>query len=235
MARCSRWLRPPTTGRPLATCLVTGANRGIGLELTRLLVDRGDHVVAAVRRSSPELEALGVRVEAGVDVCDDDLGGLAQRLGDLELDLLVNNAGLLTFEHLGDIAPDQIRKQFEVNALGPLKVTVALQGRLKRGAKVALVTSRMGSIADNDSGGAYGYRMSKAALNMAGRSLAIDLRKKGVAVALLHPGWVRTGMTRGNGNVDPDESARGLMARIDELTLETSGRFWHAEGHELPW
>ena len=97
------------------------------------------------------------------------------------------------------------------------------------------MTSRMGSIEDNSSGGRYGYRMSKVAVNMAGRSLAHDLRSAGVAVAILHPGFVRTEMTGNTGLVDPPESAAGLMARIDELTLETSGSFWHANGELLPW
>lgn len=219
----------------MATVLVTGANRGIGLELARQYRDRGDQVIAACRQSSPELDALGVRVEAGVDVADPDLGGLPARLGDTALDVLVNNAGVLSVELLGQLDFDAIRRQIEVNALGPLRLTEALLGNLKKGAKVALVTSRMGSIADNGSGGYYGYRMSKVALNMAGMSLAHDLRRRGVAVVLLHPGFVRTGMTRGSGNVEPAEAAAGLIARIDELTLETSGTFRHADGSVLPW
>jgi len=219
----------------MATALVTGANRGIGLELTRLLVARGDEVVAACRASSPELDALGVRVETDVDLADDALGGLPARLGDLTLDLLVNNAGVMTWEDLGHLDLDAIRHQLEINALGPLKLTAALRPNLRRGARIALITSRMGSIADNESGGAYGYRISKAALNMAGACLALDLRRDEISVALLHPGWVRTGMTRGNGNIEPAESAAGLLARIDELSLENSGGFWHAEGQTLPW
>ncbi len=219
----------------MATALVTGANRGIGLELTRLLVARGDEVVAACRASSPELDALGVRVETDVDLVDDALGGLPARLGDLPLDLLVNNAGVMTWEDLGNLDLDAIRHQLEINALGPLKLTAALRSNLRRGARIALITSRMGSIADNESGGAYGYRTSKAALNMIGACLALELRRDEIAVALLHPGWVRTGMTRGNGNIEPAESAAGLLARIDELSLENTGGFWHAEGQTLPW
>ena len=103
------------------------------------------------------------------------------------------------------------------------------------GAKVALITSRMGSIADNSSGGSYGYRMSKAALNAAGRSLAIDLAARGIAVGLLHPGYVRTDMTGGSGNVEASEAAAMLVARIDELDAAKSGSFRHANGEELPW
>lgn len=219
----------------MSTIVITGANRGIGLELARQRAE-GHHVIAVCRRSSPELDALGVRVEAGVDVTDEaSVRALAERLRDASIDVLINNAGLLTRETLDELDFERIQRQMEVNAYGPLRVTAALAPRLARGAKVALVTSRMGSLADNTSGGMYGYRMSKAALNMAGVSLAHDLRPRGVAVAILHPGYVRTGMTAGHGNVDPEEAARQLWERIDALTLETSGSFWHANGERLPW
>jgi len=149
--------------------------------------------------------------------------------------VLINNAGVLSDESLDDLDLDRIRRQFEVNSLGPLRVTAALRRNLRSGAKVAIITSRMGSIDDNTSGGRYGYRMSKAAVNMAGRSLAHDLRPDGIAVAILHPGFVRTGMTGHTGLIDPPESAAGIIARIDELTAETSGSFWHANGELLPW
>jgi NAD(P)-dependent dehydrogenase (short-subunit alcohol dehydrogenase family) len=125
--------------------------------------------------------------------------------------------------------------QFRVNALAPLLLTRALLHRMAPHAKVALVSSRMGSIGDNSSGGFYGYRMSKAALNAAGVSLAHDLKPRGIAVAILHPGAVRTGMTNGQGSIDPEASARGLLKRIDELQLESTGRFLHVNGTVLPW
>ncbi len=220
----------------MATAIVTGANRGIGLELTRQLLSRGDTVFAACREAAPALTATGANVVAGIDVTDgESVDRLVDSLDGAAVDLLVNNAGILSHESLGDLDLARIRRQLEVNALGPLRVTAALLPNLRRGAKVALVTSRMGSIADNSSGGSYGYRMSKAALNMAGVSLARDLAERGIAVAILHPGYVRTGMTGGQGLVGPDESAAGLLARIDALTLETSGSFWHANGEPLPW
>ncbi|TNE91613.1 MAG: SDR family oxidoreductase [Deltaproteobacteria bacterium] len=219
----------------MTTALVTGANRGIGLELARQLKDRGVSVIAACRRSSPELDALGVRVETDVDVTDaDSVTRLAQRI-DGPIDLLVNNAGILTVERLGNLDYDAIRRQFEVNALGPLRVTETLAPHLADGAKVAIITSRMGSIADNTSGSMYGYRMSKAAVNMAGASLAQDLKGRGIAVALLHPGAVKTEMTGGHGQVEADFSVQGLLARIDEMNLENTGAFWHAQGEALPW
>jgi NAD(P)-dependent dehydrogenase (short-subunit alcohol dehydrogenase family) len=223
----------------MSFCVITGANRGIGLALTAHFVERGDHVLAACRTSSPELAKLGAGVEIveGVDVSTDaGIAALVAAVGSRSVDVLVNNAGIMVWgEKLGKLDAAAIRKQFEVNALAPLRLTDALRDRLGKGAKVALVTSRMGSIDDNTSGGAYGYRMSKAALNMAGKSLALDLKERGVAVTILHPGMVSTDMIGGHGGIPPRDSARGLAARIDELTMGTSGGFWHVNGERLPW
>jgi NAD(P)-dependent dehydrogenase (short-subunit alcohol dehydrogenase family) len=220
----------------MATVLITGANRGIGLELARLSAARGDRVLAVCREPSPELSALNVEVHDGVDVTDSDsLAQLDRSLGDVHIDTLINNAGILRSTSLDDLDFDAILRQFEVNAMGPLRVVAALRKRMGQGSKVAIVTSRMGSLADNSSGGSYGYRMSKAAVNMAGVSLAHDLRREGIAVALLHPGWVKTDMTQQSGNITAQESAGGLLARIDDLTLETSGGFWHESGERLAW
>lgn len=223
----------------MATVLVTGANRGIGLALTRQYLARGDEVVAVCRQPGPDLAATGARVEAGVDVRDDaSVATLAARLRDVRLDALLLNAGVLREDRLGGIDPagfDAMREQFEVNALGPLRVAQALLDRLAEGAKVGIVTSRMGSVADNDSGGYYGYRASKAAVNAIGKSLAVDLRPRGIAVFLLHPGYVATEMVGGGGDISPAESAAQLIERLDALTLEDSGTFWHANGTPLPW
>ncbi|HEY2903818.1 MAG TPA: SDR family oxidoreductase [Polyangia bacterium] len=217
--------------------LVVGGNRGIGLELCRQLKQRGRQVIAVCRSSSPALQALGVRVETDVDVtADAAVADLANRLTGARLDELICNAGLLREDSLADLDTDDVRAQFEVNALGPLRVVAALRGQMTSpGGKIALITSRMGSIADNSSGGEYGYRMSKAALNAAGVSMARDLRAAGIAVAILHPGYVRTDMTGGGGNIGPDEAARMLIDRMDALTMTTSGTFWHANGQVLPW
>jgi NAD(P)-dependent dehydrogenase (short-subunit alcohol dehydrogenase family) len=223
----------------MAHCLVTGANRGIGLALCTLLAGRGEQVIAACRDSSKALDALGVRVETGVEVGDPDS---VQRLGEaLEgqpLDWLINNAGVLRRDTLGGLhgeALDDLYLQFRVNSVGPLLVTQALLGNLQPGAKIGIVTSRMGSVGDNTSGSYYGYRMSKAAVNAAGKSLAMDLKERGIAVALLHPGYVRTEMVGGGGDVEPEQAAAGLIARLDALTLDTTGGFWHANGEALPW
>ena len=221
----------------MGTYLVTGANRGIGLEYCRQLQARGDQVIAVCRQPSPELEALGVRVEAGIELTDEaDRAELVRRLEGAPLDGVILNAGILQSMGLDDLDAEAIRRQFEVNALAPLLLARALVPQMPRGARLALMTSRMGSIDDNSSGGSYGYRMSKVALNMAGRSLAIDLRPRGIAVAILHPGLVRTRMINFNPQgISPEEAVRGLLARIDALTLETSGSFWHANGQVLPW
>lgn len=220
----------------MGIAVVTGANRGIGLELARQLKERGADVVAVCRKSSPELDELGVRVENGCDLAEPaSWGRLAERLANEEIDLLVQNAGVMVGDSLGSVGAAGLRAQFELNAVAPLLLTQALAPRLRAGSKVALVTSRMGSMGDNGSGGYYGYRMSKAALNAAGVSLARDLAPRGIAVVLLHPGAVRTGMTGGQGMIDAHESVRGLLQRIDELSLESTGRFLHQNGEVLPW
>jgi NAD(P)-dependent dehydrogenase (short-subunit alcohol dehydrogenase family) len=220
----------------MGTALVTGANRGLGLELCRQLRARGEHVIAACRSPSADLAALGVQVETGVDVSDGtSVEALAQRLHGVPLDLLVHSAGILRRVTLESLDLELVRRQLETNALGPLRVTAALLRNLPRGAKIAILTSLMGSMADNRSGSHYGYRMSKAAVNAAGVSLARDLAPRGVGVILLHPGHVRTDMTGGTGSLDAEESVRGLLARIDELTVENSGRFVRFSGEELPW
>ncbi len=218
------------------TTVIIGGNRGIGLALGRRFKSLGREVIATCRRSSPALDALGARVESGVDVTTDEgVGALARRLEGVPIDELICNAGILHEDDLAGVDLDDVRAQLEVNALGPLRVVKALRRNLRRGGKIALITSRMGSMADNGSGGYYGYRMSKAALNAAGVSLARDLRGAGIAVAILHPGFVRTDMTGGTGAVEPDDAARQLWDRIEALTLETSGTFWHASGQVLPW
>ena len=218
------------------TVLVTGANRGIGLAICRALVARGDRVIAACRSRSDEIESLGVQIEDGVDVTSDEsIAQLVRRLEGLPIDWLINNAGILTRESLENMDFDAMRFQFEVNSLGPLRVTHALLPQMGPGSKVGIVTSRMGSIEDNTSGSRYGYRMSKAAVNMAGVSLARDLNDRGISVALLHPGYVRTDMTRQSGLIEADEAADGLIARMDDLSMSTSGSFWHQSGEVLPW
>ncbi len=217
--------------------LITGANRGIGLAMAKQFSNRGDKVYAVCRQSSDELANLsGVTVIESIDITsEDDIQQLADTLNSVRLDILINNAGILADEILGEIYYQSIERQYTINAIAPLRVTEALLGNLSQGSKIALITSRMGSIADNTSGGRYGYRMSKAALNAAGMSLTQDLKPKGIAVAILHPGYVQTDMTGHTGLITPDEAASGLIKRIDALNLNNSGSFWHSNGELLPW
>jgi NAD(P)-dependent dehydrogenase (short-subunit alcohol dehydrogenase family) len=223
----------------MRTVLITGANRGIGLALAQQFTARGDRVIAVCRQSSPALDATAAAVEAGVDVSDDAaVDALAARLADVRIDTLVLNAGILGQESLGAIDAagfERMRRQFEVNALGPLRVAQALRERMADGGKIGIITSRMGSVADNGSGGYYGYRASKAAVNAIGKSLALDLESRGIAVVLLHPGYVATDMVGGNGDISPAQAATELIARLDALTLAQSGSFLHANGTPLPW
>ena len=195
----------------MATILVTGCNRGIGLELVRQLQQRGDTVIAVCRDASEGLEATGARIIDGIDVADgDSVERLRESLGDTPIDILVNNAGILRRDTFGSLDYDEMLEQYRVNALGPLRVTEALAANLHEGSKVAIVSSRVGSIEDNGSGGNWGYRASKTAVNMIGTNLMHEFTPRGIAVALLHPGLVATDMT-GKTGIPP------------------------AEGFELPW
>jgi len=218
------------------TVLITGANRGIGLALVREYLGRGWQVIGACRQASAELQDSGARVITQVDVSSrEGLSTLRRELQGSRIDLLINNAGILRNDSLGQLDDADLVQQFLVNALAPLRVTEALLEHLAEGAKVAMITSRMGSMNDNGSGGYYGYRMSKAALNAAGVSLARDLQARGVAVALLHPGFVQTDMVNHAGDISATEAAGRLAQRIDALTLENSGAFWHSNGEALAW
>ena len=229
----------------MSTVLVTGADRGIGNALCRACHARGDAVIAACLGDSDELRALGIRVEPGVDVTSDDaVRSLAERLADsgTTLDLLINNAGIAERDALGALDYDAIRRQLEVNTLGPLRVTEALLNRLKPGSTVAFITSRIGSLGDNRSGGLYGYRISKCAANMVAVNLTHDLGKRGIAAVVLHPGMVATAMTfddERNEARPAEDAAAALIERIDRVEPAEPGAqpaFWHApERTIIPW
>lgn len=218
------------------TVLITGANRGIGLALTLEYLHQGWTVLAACRQTSAELEASGAEVLANIDVTEPaSIARLRAQVGNRSLDLLINNAGILEHDLLGEIDYHALSKQFLVNAQAPLQVAEGLLGNLHKGSKIAFITSRMGSIADNTSGGYYGYRMSKAALNAGAKSLSLDLKGRGIAVAILHPGYVQTAMVNFGGDISAAESAKRLSKRIAELNLDNTGSFWHSNGELLPW
>ena len=218
----------------MATVLVTGANRGIGLGFAREHAGRGDRVLGTARRpeEAAELAAVAARV-LPLDVTDDaSVAALAGELAGESIDLLVNNAGILVDDDLDSVDPADVLAQVDANAVGPLRVTRALRRRLAPEGKVACVSSVMGSIGENESGGWYGYRASKAALNAIVKNLSIDLAP--VPVVALHPGYVKTEMT-GRGEIGPDESAAALVRLLDRLGRPETGRFFDRHGRELPW
>ena len=221
----------------MSTYLITGSNRGIGLELCNQIHNRGDEVIATCRRASPELINLGVRIEDNIDISSEEaITNLAKKLSGINLDCIINNAGIYEFNSLEDFQKKSILRQFEINALSPIFMTQSLKHLLKRSSKVAFITSRMGSIGDNSSGSSYGYRMSKVALSMGAKSLSLDLLKEEIYVAILHPGLVSTRMTGFTRNgITTEESANGILKRIDSLNKNNSGTFWHANGKVLPW
>jgi short-subunit dehydrogenase len=219
----------------LPTILITGCNRGIGLQLATQINARGDNVIGVCRNPSDELRDLGIRLITGIDVADgESVSKLKSEVGDTPIDVLINNAGVLIRDEFGTLDYEDMISQFKINTLGPLRVTEALSDNLSYGSKVAIVSSRVGSIDDNGSGGYYGYRASKTAVNQVGTNLMHELKPRGIAVGLLHPGLVATAMTNGQG-ISAVDSANGLIERIDELNMDNTGGFWHAEGYVLPW
>jgi len=216
--------------------VVTGANKGIGLNFCKQYLAQGYRVSAVVRTPSEELQALDVKIISDIDVSNaDDVATLANYLHGDKIDILVNNAGIFHNETLADMDFAAIEKQISVNSIAPIRITHALLQSLGIDAKVAMITSCMGSIADNSSGGYIGYRMSKAALNAASVSLAHELKEKEIAVGLFHPGFVQTQMVNFAGDISPETAAERLIKRIDELNLSNTGGFWHSNGETLPW
>ena len=232
----------------MGTKLIIGADRGIAHAMSRHLHARGDAVLAACFGAGDDLTALGIAVEPGVDVTSDDaVTGLAKRLEQrgTRLDWLVNVAGVMGLDTLDTVDYEDVRRQFEINTVGPLRVVRELRSLLGEGSKVGILTSRVGSLGDNGSGGDYAYRISKAAANMVALNLHHDLSKRGIAVQALHPGMVMTHLLDvvdpeqmqryGSAYVPPEEAADQLVAVLDALTLDTAGRFQHANGSFLPW
>lgn len=216
--------------------LITGANRGIGLQLAKRFQASGYKVFATCRTASEELKQLDIAFIENFDVFESDVDErLKELLGSEKIDALINNAGIMLKGSLDEWTEENILKQIKINSLGPLRVTRGALSFFSDQAKIAVITSRMGSIADNTSGGAYGYRMSKAAVNAAFMSLSHDLKDRNIAVGIFHPGWVQTDMTGNSGPMTTEESANNLFQRFEELNLENSGTFWHSNGEILPW
>jgi len=221
----------------MALIVITGGNRGIGRELARLYAEGGDRVVLGVRK--PEAAGSLPGTALPLDVGDD--GSAAAFAGLLEgepIDVLINNAGVIGPDRQSALDADfaGFLDTLNVNTLGPLRVTQALLPNLRKaaGAKVAIVSSQMGSMSYAKSDH-VAYRASKAAVNKVAQCLATDLAEEGIAVAALHPGWVRTDMGGPGADIAPEESAAGLKAVIDRLSPETTGRFWNYDGASLAW
>ena len=223
-----------------STYLITGANRGIGLELARILRGQGARVIGTAREpgQARELAELDVRLEQ-LDVSDSaSTTALAHRLSGEPIDYLINNAGVYgRTDAIGTIDVDRMQAVFSVNALGALRMTQALLENLRAGRRKCVVqmTSRMGSIADNKSGGSYAYRASKAALNAINKSLAVDLADEGFICVCLHPGWVRTSMGGAGAPLEASASAASLVEVIHRLAPRDNGSFLDYEGRSVPW
>lgn len=225
----------------MTTWIVTGANRGIGLELARQLYRRSVDVIATARNpdAASELKASpGVRVEQ-LDVADaGSVAAFRERLAGETVDVLINNAGKGgPRPALADLDFDMMLDSFLVNSIGPMRVTRAVLGPLRRGAGklVVSMSSALGSIGNNDSGGAYGYRASKAALNMLNKSLALELGREGFRCVVMHPGWVQTDMGGPHAPVTVDDSVTRMLCVIDGLTQDDNGAFLSLHGKRIPW
>ena len=233
-------------GVAMRTTLITGANRGLGLALaTRYAARPETHVIATARdrATASDLTRLA-ETHAGIvtileaDVADDaSIANVAATIarGGTTIDLLVNNAGTANFDAFGDVAADDAAEMYRVNALGPLLLTQALRGSLAHGATVVNMTSILGSIERADASLALAYSMSKAALNMVTKQLAVALRGDDIAVLSLHPGWVRTRMGGDGATLTVDQSADGMVRVIDGFDLARSGAYLTYDGSPLPW
>ena len=228
------------------TVLVTGSNRGIGLELVRSFAADGWRVVATCRdpANATELAAVAAAHPAvavsDLDVCDaGDIDRLAADLRGQPVDLLLHNAGVYGRKALplGAVDPAEWISVFETNTIAPFLLTRALLPQLEQGRdkRVAMLSSKVGSIEDNSSGGNYAYRTSKAALNQVVKSLSIDLAGRSITVVALHPGWVKTEMGGPNALIDTAESVAGLRRVLGGLTPSDTGRFLAFDGKPVPW
>lgn len=228
----------------MTTVLITGANRGIGLEHVRQFAEKGYKIHACCRdpEGADALQSLAEGSGGKIEIHrfdqskPEDAARLARETGE-PIDILFNNAGINAGGRAFDNASDGMAETYEVNVTGVLRLTEALVDHVARSDRkiIANQSSKMGSIADNGSGGVYAYRASKAALNMVSKSLAQDLKDKGITVVALHPGWVRTDMGGPNALITPEESVRGEQTILENLTPDQSGGFFNYDGAPLPW
>ena len=227
--------------------LITGANRGIGLEHTRAFLNRGMQVFAAVRspQEADDLQALekanpGRVTVVAYDANDPDAPALLKAaVGDTPIDLLLANAGAMggSQQSFGSVDVEDVMQLVRINSLAPLKLAEALADNVAKSVKklIAFQSSQMGSIGDNSSGGYYAYRVSKAALNMVAKGVSNDLKSRGVIVVTMHPGWVKTRMGGSSAPLRVEQSVAGQQQLFDRLAMKDSGRFFNYDGKELPW
>ncbi len=231
----------------MESILVTGANRGIGLELARQFSDAGWRVLAACRRPEEAGQLREMAAGSGgsltihrLDVTSgDDIRDLASAIGDRPIDILVNNAGVYGPRNaiFGNVRESDWIETLRINTLAPLRLAEAFAGNVEKSGRkvIATMTSRMGSIDDNTSGGHYIYRTTKAAVNMVTRSLSVDLRDRGITCVVLHPGWVRTGMGGTQAPLPVEESVRGLVKVLTRISIKDTGSFLAHDGSTIPW
>ena len=230
----------------MASVLITGSNRGIGLEFVKKLLDRGDRVIATCRdvaaaKSLQALQAGGAELQIlALDVSSSaSMAALAEQLQNQAIDVLINNAGVYgpRDSQFGKLEAETWSAVLAVNSIAPILLTQYLLANLQQGQarKLIYITSKMGSIDDNKGGGSYIYRSSKSALNSAVKSLSVDLAADGFSVALLHPGWVQTDMGGPSALINTDTSVSGMLGVIDNLDQASSGSFFNYDGAIIPW
>lgn len=230
----------------MKTVLITGTNRGLGLEFVKQYLEAGQRVIATARNpdTSAELQALRKQYPEQLSLYALDVADAESRqqfsiaIGEQPVHLLINNAGVHGgWGEFGRLSEEEWLRCLHINTVAPIKMVEVLRANLNNAehATVAFLTSKMGSIEDNTSGGSYIYRSSKAALNAAGKSLAIDLKDENIKVVLLHPGWVRTDMGGPNGLIDPPASVSGLRRVLENLTWDQCGSFIAYDGTVIPW
>ncbi len=230
----------------MATILVTGANRGLGIEFVEQYLNEGNEVIATYRNENSSMDLIEMGNERSnlkllqLDVSSNkSLNSFAENLGDSPIDIFINNAGVYGPRNssFGNVDEENWIPAIKINAIAPILLTQLIIKNIRSGAdkKLIYITSKMGSIDDNKGGGAYVYRSSKTALNAVVKSLSVDLENEGMTVALIHPGWVKTDMGGPNALIDKDTSVRGMTEVISNLDISSTGNFYNYDGSIIPW
>ena len=230
----------------MATILVTGANRGLGIEFVEQYLNEGDDVIATYRNENSSMDLIEMGNERSnlkllqLDVSSNkSLNSFAENLGDSPIDIFINNAGVYGPRNssFGNVDEENWIPAIKINAIAPILLTQLIIKNIRSGAekKLIYITSKMGSIDDNKGGGAYVYRSSKTALNAVVKSLSVDLENEGIVVALIHPGWVKTDMGGPNALIDKETSVRGMTEVISNLDISSTGNFYNYDGSIIPW